>query len=270
MPESAVTPDVQVLTSQSACFALSNAEGRWQLQFADRKRRLAMQEELLGQKYKYRSFGVSISFLAERDGDAVPEVVRTCARELRRRATEEGVFRIPGRAQFIDSVVKSVNSGMRVDVAEFPTHDVAGIFKIWFRLLPAPVVPRPLLPEFVATNRIVDPEERAAALRSICDNKLPSHNLRVLSFTLSLLNAFHNQRASSKMDADNLATIFAPALFFCLNQDQSKEEVLENAKLGPDLKNVISFMIANLPSIIDDLTATLKTKLLEAADIKKQ
>ena len=206
--------------------------------------------------------------MAERDGDSVPEIVRQCARELRRKTSEEGVFRIPGRGALIDSVVKSVDMGLRVEIADFHVHDVAGIFKIWYRQLPAPVVPRLLLPAFVATSSLPD-DKRCAALRELCEKKLPSHNLRVLSFTIGVLAAFHENRERSKMDADNLATIFAPALFFALNTvGQSKEEIIENAKLGPELKNVSAFLIVNVKNVFEDTSATLKANLLQAADKK--
>jgi hypothetical protein len=214
-------------------------------------------------------FGQSISFLAERDGDSVPEIVRQCARELRRKTSEEGVFRIPGRGALIDSVVKSVDMGMRVDIADFHVHDVAGIFKIWYRQLPAPVIPRLLLADFVATSQIGQEEKRIAALRELVEKKLPSNNLRVLSFTVGVLAAFHDNRERSKMDSENLATIFAPALFFALNTSgQTKEEIIENAKLGPELKNVVAFLISNVKNIFEDTSATLKANLLQAADKK--
>jgi hypothetical protein len=170
----------------------------------------------------------------------------------------------------IDNVVKAVNSGNRVDISDFATHDIAGIFKIWFRQLPASVIPRPLLQDFMETNKIGDDHARVSALRELCERKLPSNNLRVLSFTLSVLAAFNEHKAESKMDADNLATVFAPALFFCLNQpDQTKEEIMNNAKMGPDLKVTISFMISHRAKIFEDVSATLKTNLLQAADMKK-
>lgn len=210
------SPDMSVWNSQSPAFRLASGETKWLIQCADKPSRVALTECILNQKFKYRVFGQSISFLAERDGDSVPEIVRQCARELRRKTAEEGVFRIPGRGALIDSVVKSVDMGMRVDLADMHVHDVAGIFKIWYRQLPAPVVPRPLLSAFVATSALPD-DKRCAALRELCEKKLPSNNLRVLSFTIGVLAAFHDNRERSKMDAENLATIFAPALFFALN-----------------------------------------------------
>ncbi len=237
---------------------------------ADRHHRIGLADDILNQKYKHRVFGQSIVFLAERDGDAVPEVVRQCAKELRRRSGEEGVFRIPGRAALIDAVVRAVDSGLRADLAELGTHDIAGVFKSWYRMLPTPIIPKPLLAEFLATNAIEAPDARAAALRELCDRKLPSHNVRVLSFTLGVLAAFHNSRTTSKMDADNLALIFGPVVFFSFNQpDQSKEELLENAKLGPDIKSCLAFLISHAALVVEDLSATLKGKLLEAAEVRK-
>ncbi len=268
-PALTVSPDVALITSQSSSFRLTNGEAKWHLQCVNKTARVTLVDAVLGQKYKHRVFGQSIAYLADRDGDAVPEIIRQCARELRKRTTEEGVFRIPGRGQLIDNVVKSVNMGMRVEIGDFHVHDVAGIFKIWFRQLPSSVIPRPLLGDFVATSRIDDVEERAAALKQLCEKKLPSNNLRVLSFTVGVLNAFHENRERSKMDADNLATVFAPALFFALNQPaQSKEEIIENAKLGPELKTVVAFMVAHCKWIFEDASATLKSNLMLAADKK--
>ncbi len=144
------SPDMGVMASQSPAFRLACGEARWHLQCADKTARVSLADAILGQKYKVRAteeepsvfslfsshhlqhrvFGQSIAYLAERDGDAVPEIIRQCARELRKRTFEEGVFRIPGRGQLIDNVVKSVNMGLRVEIGDFHVHDVAGIFKV--------------------------------------------------------------------------------------------------------------------------------------------
>jgi RhoGAP domain len=254
-----------VLHAHSPALVLAVGAERWQILCSDRTARLRLVEDVLNQKYKFRIFGQSIAFLAERDGDSVPEIVRLCAKELRKRAQEEGIFRIPGRSALIDHIVKQVNSGNRIEIQEFGTHDIAGIFKVWYRMLPSSVIPRPLLQDFVRTNNKQDEEERCTALRTLVERRLPTHNARVLGFTLQLLAALQAQHLG-KMDADNLATIFAPALFFSLNQpDQTKEEILENARLGPDLKTVVAFLILHLGKIMDDSTTTLKNKLMEAA-----
>lgn len=228
-------------------------------------------DDILNVKYKHRVFGQSIVFLAERDGDSVPEVIRNCAKELKKRASEEGVFRIPGRAALIDSVVRAVDSGMRADLSELSTHDIAGVFKSWYRMLPTPIIPKPLIRDFLATNEISDQEQRLAALRELCDRRLPSHNMRVLSFTLNVLAAFAEAKATSKMDGDNLALIFGPITFFSFNQpEQSREEMLENAKLGPDIKTCLAFLINHASQVVEDTNATLKGKLLEAADVRRR
>jgi len=140
-----------------------------------------------------------------------------------------------------------------VDISDAATHDVAGIFKIWFRQLPTSVIPRMLLDKFVACNEIEDDAERLDQCREIIGKQLPSNNARVLSFTLNFLHNFVQQASESLMDASNLATIFAPSLFFCLNQpDQTKEEILENARLGPATKVCIAFMIDNAPELFDN------------------
>lgn len=262
LPESAVSVDMRMQLSLSPSFCLIAGADKWIVVCANRTKRAALWEDIQAHKYKHRVFGQSIALLASRDGKVEVfflvlsflsnrhfrlsptsslHAERSCARTCSSRVglfvlccvcltATLGLFRLSGQQSVLDAVIKQVNMGNKVEVEQLAPHDVSGIFKVWIRMLPSPVIPGGLLNDFLDTNKIDDVEERKKALRELIYGKIPTEHEKVLNFILFVLAEVAKHSAQNMMSADNLALIFGPALFFALSQDVTPEELMEQAK----------------------------------------
>ncbi|XP_055376859.1 uncharacterized protein LOC129609037 [Condylostylus longicornis] len=135
----------------------------------------------------------------------------------------EGIFRVPAD---IDEVN---NLKSRLDRWEVPEHKStmdahapASLLKLWYRELYDPLIPDALYNECVQTE---DPVEADRII-----NKLPALNRLVLTYLVNFLQQFVQPDVvnCTKMDASNLAMVFAPNCLRCMSDDP--KVILENAR----------------------------------------
>lgn len=189
-------------------------------------------------------FGIDLTDLYSRDGSAIPPVLVEAANELRKRSEQEGIFRIPGRAQVVSQLVDAADRGVPVELDKQDTADIASFLKKFFALLPSPVIPGDLVDRF--GEQRADPKALCFELRQIVDQVLPTERAEVLTFMLSLLHDISLKAEHNKMTSKNLATVFLPALFFSVQSDNtSPEEIMKMAVLGKTVSATLSFMIDN-------------------------
>lgn len=221
-------------------------------------------------------FGIELADLRARDGTAIPPVLVLAANELRKRSEQEGIFRIPGRAQVVSQLVDAADRGGDVELHEKDTPDIASFLKKFFALLPAPVIPGDLVDRFGESRS--DPKALCLELRQIVDQVLPEERAEVLNFMLQLLHDISLKSDLNKMTSkvcahaffphlflshtrarQNLATVFLPALFFSVQSDNtSPEEIMKMAVLGKTVSATLAFMIEN-PSLDPERIETSKT-----------
>jgi WAS/WASL-interacting protein len=118
----------------------------------------------------------------------------------------EGLFRLSGDKAFIDRWKAEFDQDRVPDMP--PTtnpHNVSGIFKLWLRELPEPLLTFDGYAHFLYHRR--DPH----ALRDLL-TKLPSANLAVLVYMFRFLVKFLKHSAETKMTPKNIGVVFGTPL----------------------------------------------------------
>jgi hypothetical protein len=123
---------------------------------------------------------------------------------LKKRAEQtEGIFRLTGRMKTVDEMAAELDMGGD-PIPAAGLHELASLFKRWFRDLPEPVLPR----------------ERMSGLSKACQDetfvdfasKLPKAHSNVLMFLIGFLQRMVRAEAVTLMRAKNLAICFAPSV----------------------------------------------------------
>eukprot|EP00095_Tigriopus_kingsejongensis_P006358 snap_masked-scaffold42_size484952-processed-gene-1.9 protein:Tk06358 transcript:snap_masked-scaffold42_size484952-processed-gene-1.9-mRNA-1 annotation:"hypothetical protein Phum_PHUM046570" len=133
----------------------------------------------------------------------------------------EGIFRVPADLDEVNNVKN------RFDQWEIPAcadcHTAASLLKLWFRELYEPLIPDVLYEECVLVGEDVQVACDLAA-------RIPPPNQEVLLFLVRFLQLFSSPKVAitTKMDASNLSTVFAPNCLRCPSDDPSV--ILENTR----------------------------------------
>ncbi|XP_050672837.1 rho GTPase-activating protein 6-like isoform X2 [Leptidea sinapis] len=181
-------------------------------------------------------------------GPRVPALVSTCLAHLRRHGLHTlGLFRVSSSKKRVRQLREEWERGQEaaIDAADSP-HDVATLLKEFLRDLPDPLLCRDLYPAFLQTQKIRNRLLQWEALRYIVQ-LLPVAHRDTLNALLSFLGQLasyssdsHNH-AGHKMDAANLATIFAPNILHKNkpNEAASAEQLMERT----DVINVVTQLV---------------------------
>lgn len=68
---------------------------------------------------------------------------------------EEGIFRLSGSANDIEKMRKKADQGLELTFHGIPYHNVSGIFKMFIRNLPVPIVTFELYNAFLAATSMI-------------------------------------------------------------------------------------------------------------------
>ncbi|KAI6214828.1 SH2 motif and Protein kinase C and RhoGAP domain containing protein [Aphelenchoides besseyi] len=166
-------------------------------------------------RYVKRMFAVDLTTLCLAHSTAVPPVVTKCIDEVNRRGLQaEGIYRVSGSHEQMDKLRKQFDVSASVDLSQVDDiHTVAGLLKLYLRLLPQQLVPfnvfRNLLDSFNSTR---SPQERKRRCWQVLEqlNYTNRYTLEVLLDHLRLVSE-HSKR--NKMTAENICTIFSPTIF---------------------------------------------------------
>jgi hypothetical protein len=99
-------------------------------------------------------------------------------------------------------------------------HSVAALLKLFLRELPEPLLTFDLYDCFIAADSVPIPEGRRESIKRVL-KMLPQLNLRLLMHLVIFLRAVQQQSAVNKMNAANLAMVFAPNLLRPRSNDLS-------------------------------------------------
>ncbi|EFC49102.1 hypothetical protein NAEGRDRAFT_78320 [Naegleria gruberi] len=88
-------------------------------------------------------------------------------------------------------------------------NNVSSLLKMYIRELPEPLMTFDHYDMFIASDGIPDDEVRLKVIRNVL-RFLPRSNYFVLKKLCKFLNTIHNNSSINKMDASNLAIVFAP------------------------------------------------------------
>ncbi|XP_028165062.1 rho GTPase-activating protein 22-like, partial [Ostrinia furnacalis] len=180
-------------------------------------------------------------------GPKVPALISACLAHLRRVGLHtQGLFRVSASKKRVRQLREDWERGQEaaLDTAVCP-HDVATLLKEFLRDLPDPLLCRDLYSAFLNTQKIRNRRLQWEALRLIVQ-LLPAAHRDTLHALLSFLAqlAAHADDAAqpgNKMDAANLATVFAPNILHKNkpNEPANAEQLSERA----DVINVVRQLV---------------------------
>jgi len=189
-------------------------------------------------------FEVDLATIPGGDDD-VPPVVMLCITAIERRGglEMEGIYRIPGIKGEIEKLRLHFSYGRpNLDDEEWSDINVvAGVLKLWFRLLPGSLLTKELFDDFVAG---VDPSKSEIQKLQLTKGvlaRLPRRNLNILKYLVVHLNKVAEKGALNKMYAENLATVFGPSLMRSPREDDITTMTRQGAVVEFILKNSREF-----------------------------
>jgi hypothetical protein len=167
--------------------------------------------EAKGEK-KWLLFGGDLAEAVKRSDQEIPKICYQCMDYLTQNALKEpGLFRVPGNNDEIEAMKKKFQNGEEVEFKDL--HDVAGVFKLYLRKLPEPLIPFDLYPSFmkVAAQYKAGNEKRTEEFEALLQ-KLPKDNFSLMKALCLFLVNVASYKDVNKMTSDNLAIVFAPNL----------------------------------------------------------
>jgi len=160
-------------------------------------------------------FSVPLSSILERpenNGLSIPKFIHQAMQTILAKGIDsEGIFRLSGHAGHISELKMQIDSGIFVDLDKIENvHDLSGLFKLFFRELPDPLLTYEYYDEFSAVLR--EPKEKHGHALSLIIPKLPLHNRVLLEQLTLFLIKISNNSAVNKMTISNLSIVFGPNL----------------------------------------------------------
>ncbi|CAI7993300.1 Rho GTPase-activating protein 19 [Geodia barretti] len=144
----------------------------------------------------------------------------------------EGVFRKSGSKPRVDQLVQQLREkefGEILPSGYYKPHDYTSMLKQFFSELPEPLFLKRHLGAYMQTSDLASPGATTKSLQLLMLMLPPSHRI-VAQHLLQLLSLVASSAARNKMDAHNLALVFAPTLFLSGTfkaQDYSTSETLD-------------------------------------------
>eukprot|EP00301_Raphidiophrys_heterophryoidea_P009618 c141_g1_i1.p1 GENE.c141_g1_i1~~c141_g1_i1.p1 ORF type:complete len:264 (-),score=45.46 c141_g1_i1:63-821(-) len=121
----------------------------------------------------------------------------------------EGIFRIPGNKEGVDTEKARLNNGETKLVTQ-DIHVAASLLKLWYRELPHPLIPQELTD--ACLKIATEPRETHATYVLNVLAGVPSPNLETCKYLIRTLQRINAHKEETKMTASNLATVFSPSL----------------------------------------------------------
>lgn len=179
-------------------------------------------------------------------GCPVPWVIVTLAQTVIRNngAQTEGIFRVPGDIDQVNTLKVMLDRGQPPPASLTDPHIPASTIKFWFRDLYDPLIPADLYEDCIQSV-----ENVAESLAIV--SRLPPLNRIVLVFIIRFLQVIGApaNHASTKMNFDNLAMVWAPNFLRCPSDDpmmifnNAKKEMLfvRNLVLKLDTQEIVAY-----------------------------
>ncbi|KAI9495249.1 hypothetical protein BDB00DRAFT_259047 [Zychaea mexicana] len=158
--------------------------------------------------------------IKHRRAGIIPLVVAKCGSFLKAHALQtEGIFRISGSTKRINALQAIFDDpkesyGLNLNWLGYTAHDASTALRRYLNKLPEPVIPHAFYKDFrnvMSDNHYHSLEERIEAFQHLIQH-LPIPHQHLLLYMLDLLSLFASNAAETKMDAANLAVVFAPGI----------------------------------------------------------
>lgn len=199
-------------------------------------------------------FGVDLETHLTATGRKVPETLEMCIQRIEKDGIkDEGIYRLSGRQSKVQNLKKLLDTNKSVvnlNDNDIHNNDVASLLKLYLRELPNPVGTFALYDSFLATSKIEDKNERIAALKNTVA-LLPEKNRCTLEFLLRHLKKVSEFQEFNRMNATNLALVFAPGLFRSENETSGLRDFKFQSKVVEDLIVFIDDFFPNPPASAD-------------------
>eukprot|EP00731_Ephydatia_muelleri_P029195 Em0020g839a len=152
------------------------------------------------------------------DGIELPTVFRQCIDFIEDNALEqEGIYRLAGVKSKIEAARVLFDKGESVDFTDYDPNVVASLLKLYFRMLPEPLVPTKLTSRFeAATARELSSEDQCALLQLLLSELPPSSRL-VIGWLVVHMKHIADHSQQNKMNVLNLIIVFSPTLQISVN-----------------------------------------------------
>eukprot|EP00731_Ephydatia_muelleri_P028454 Em0020g98a len=143
----------------------------------------------------------------------IPVVLKTCIEEVERRGLDfEGLYRVSGKSNDLLKIKKIFDSEGYADLTGIEDiHAITGALKLYLRELPLPLMTFEAYEICLIAAKLSTPEERMDMLKVGIQHLPPSH-YNTLKYLIRHLHKVTEHRKENRMDATNLAVVFAPSI----------------------------------------------------------
>jgi hypothetical protein len=157
----------------------------------------------------------------EDNGD-IPLVVKLCIDQVDKRGLDVvGIYRLSGQSTSIQKYKALFNSNQCPALDNEPDINViTGLLKLYFRELKNPLLTFEYYDRFIEAARLEEYDERMFRLKAMIQ-VLPVAHYKVFQYLVKHLGRVQQQSKINKMEASNLALIFAIGLLRPRNEDIS-------------------------------------------------
>ncbi|KAM9970914.1 hypothetical protein ACTFIR_002778 [Dictyostelium discoideum] len=159
----------------------------------------------------------------------------------------EGLFRVNGNAESVRSLwlmLNNVQEAIPVD-GNSSAHDLAGLLKLYLRESKFPLVPLELFTSPAVPATIDE-------AREFVEEKLPTENVRVLSYLIEYLEQVSLKSSINKMNPIGLGVCFAPNILRSVNTNPSNPQFQVHMTNIQSHCNFITLLIENRLKIFKD------------------
>ncbi|OHT15928.1 hypothetical protein TRFO_13584 [Tritrichomonas foetus] len=195
-----------------------------------------------------KSLDSSIDVEDEEDIHAIPEILEYLFQKVEANPKIEGIFRKSGGQANIDAVIAQVDAGSEINIKELidsqQPHDVTGILKSYFRMLPEPLFPPIFYDKFVDASSISTLETRLPFYHRILDT-MPAINYAVLKRLSQCLKIITDHSEENKMNMYNIVICLMPALVRSKSEGDQAAMLMKSkvqATIGCDLFDYPEYM----------------------------
>ncbi|CAG0902732.1 unnamed protein product [Darwinula stevensoni] len=167
-------------------------------------------------------FGVDLTTLVKAYNRPRPFVVDLCVKEIEERGLDvEGLYRVSPSNDELDSLRLTFDEdGESTDLSIYSDiHVVAGLLKLYFRLLPIPLIPYDAYDRILHAIRDEEKDEgegkrngKMLLVLRDCVHDFPPAHFHTAKFLMAHLANVAEYCEKNRMTAGNLATVFSPTL----------------------------------------------------------
>ncbi|RWS03686.1 N-chimaerin-like protein, partial [Dinothrombium tinctorium] len=163
-----------------------------------------------------RVFGVDLTTFVKAYNTVRPFVVDYCVKEIENRGLHiEGLYRVSGFADDVENLKLKLETDLEDSESCLKScddvHVITGVLKLYFRLLPIPLITFDAYPYFLSAIKKTTLDEQISEMKEAINKLLPAH-YQTLKYLIAHLNRVSQQAASNLMTPYNLSTVFCPTL----------------------------------------------------------